>query len=267
MFPATNRLARFAIVALSLAVGLPMTLHASYQRVYELRALDRNTAESWIWDICEKHRSGDSANCSLLTPPGNAITLVADAAVHADVTRMLAERDIPLPPQTFQLVLVTGTLAADGIDPQIPAASRAALEDLADLLPFRSFQLIDFAWLRTSQGGSVRLFGDGARFEATFRSHSEQERDRRIVQIPTFVLRSFAASDLAEASESETSETAPRAPGLPATLLETSLTMDVGETAVLGTSRLNGGKEALIVLLTAVADKDRGTAEANQAKE
>jgi len=36
-------------------------------------------------------------------------------------------------------------------------------------------------------------------------------------------------------------------------MIDTSFTMDVGETVVVGTSRLAGGDKALIALLTAVA--------------
>ena len=38
----------------------------------------------------------------------------------------------------------------------------------------------------------------------------------------------------------------------PATLIDTSFTMSLGETVVVGTSRMRGGSKALIVLLTAV---------------
>jgi hypothetical protein len=42
-------------------------------------------------------------------------------------------------------------------------------------------------------------------------------------------------------------------------IIDTTFTMDVGETVVVGTSRLKGGSRALIALLTAVPP--RGTTE------
>jgi len=45
-----------------------------------------------------------------------------------------------------------------------------------------------------------------------------------------------------------------------ASLISTSFTMDVGETVVVGTSRLKGGDKALIALLTAVPRNKAGTA-------
>jgi hypothetical protein len=42
------------------------------------------------------------------------------------------------------------------------------------------------------------------------------------------------------------------------TIIDTSFTMDVGETVVVGTSRLRGGSKALIALLTAVPPRTVG---------
>jgi hypothetical protein len=39
------------------------------------------------------------------------------------------------------------------------------------------------------------------------------------------------------------------------TIIDTSFTMDVGETVVVGTSRVKGGDKALIALLTAVPQR------------
>jgi chemotaxis response regulator CheB len=45
-----------------------------------------------------------------------------------------------------------------------------------------------------------------------------------------------------------------------ASTIDTSFTMDVGETVVVGTSRLKGGTKALIALLTAVPARASGAA-------
>jgi hypothetical protein len=40
-------------------------------------------------------------------------------------------------------------------------------------------------------------------------------------------------------------------------MIDTSFTMDVGETVVVGTSRLRGGSQALITMLTAVPPRPK----------
>jgi predicted nuclease with TOPRIM domain len=51
---------------------------------------------------------------------------------------------------------------------------------------------------------------------------------------------------------------AARKVGFPGTIIETGFDMEVGETVVVGTSRVQGGDKALIALLTAVSRRAAG---------
>src|SRR5262245_50473946 len=58
--------------------------------------------------------------------------------------------------QGFSLVLVLGDLYGGAAAPDnIPAAARAALADLKDFLPYKSYRLLDTAWIL---GSTTQLF-------------------------------------------------------------------------------------------------------------
>jgi hypothetical protein len=245
-------------------------------------------------------------------------------------------------PQGFSVVLVLGDIQGATAADDVPPAARKALTDMRDFLPFKSYKLLDAAWLMCcSTGGqgsaSQMLRGpedveyelrlDTARFEGSrvsvrfsLRSHpgpvaadavemasaaavrSSQRRlanltdqraliDKQIAEARRKVEVGVApATDVAklelelrrvEREMIEIEETAHATTSRAATanarggargsvstttsygsrntIIDTNFTMDVGETVVVGTSRLKGGSKALIALLTAVPP--RGTAE------
>ena len=170
----------------------------------------------------------------------------------------------------FSVVLVEGDIRGAAPNDSVPAAAAKALADLKDFLPYKSYRLIDTQWTLGSNRVSSRLRGAegqeydltlstaGAAFQfATTRSRSldSASDSKGSVVVSTFVLRhAGAVPDRAAAliskglmSPSSPEGRAARA----ASLIDTSFRMDIGETVVVGTSRLQGDK-ALIVLLTAV---------------
>jgi len=205
--------------------------------------------------------------------------------------------------QGFGIVLVLGDVQdSNGSSDSVPQAARAALADLKDFLPYRSYRVLDTAWVlassATRQALNSRLQGPedqdyqvtverspvGAsslqvRFEMREPSGSAERRaaaaDREAALRAELEKLSAAHSALenqlrrAEASQNrgdvdairqrladmevgiETRQREARyAPG-GATLIDTTFTMALGETVVVGTSRMRGGNKALIVLLTA----------------
>src|SRR6188472_3614996 len=52
--------------------------------------------------------------------------------------------------QGFSVVLVLGDVQDGATSDNIPAAARAALADLKDFLPYRSYRVLDTAWLLAS---------------------------------------------------------------------------------------------------------------------
>lgn len=199
--------------------------------------------------------------------------------------------------QGFSIVLVLGDTQEGGATENVPPAARAALADLKDFLPYRSYRVLDTAWVLASslepQTLSSRLQGiDEQSYEFTLermpvKASSLQVRfgmreptgsaDRRaadrgamlrrqLAQLMEQLRRAEAAQNRAEIdaarqriidieSEIEVAQREARyVSGAP--LIDTTFTMSLGETVVVGTSRMRGGSKALIVLLTAAT---RGT--------
>jgi len=211
--------------------------------------------------------------------------------------------------QGFSVVLVLGDLQGGTSTDNMPAAARAALGDLKDFLPYKSYRLLDTAWV---------LGSTTTRLHTTSRLRGPDDQDYEVtldpvpVQTPSslqvkFVLRepgghdyqgsadsarrseqliarltdlqSIRATLEADQKAAASAQAAQRRPSASdvqqqladinrgitvvesqlrdartsdgSTLIDTTFTMDVGETVVVGTSRVRGDK-ALIVLLTAV---------------
>jgi hypothetical protein len=211
--------------------------------------------------------------------------------------------------QGFSVVLVLGDLQDGATSDNIPPAARAALGDLRDFLPYRSYRVLDTAWIlgSTSQlfRGTSRLRGSDEQMyevnftsnpinaqtpslqlrfmlnEAGYPSQTSNEYEHRQAQIRTEMVQMTAARaalekemqnpnvsgspqdrkayiaetqarmrDIQRAIDAMQAEL--RGPGgINQTLIDTSFNMRIGETVVVGTSRVRGDK-ALIALLTAV---------------
>lgn len=228
-------------------------------------------------------------------------------------------------PQGFSVVLVLGDLRAVAGEEDIPPAARKALTDMKDFLPYRSYRLLDAAWILccSSSRAITRLRGpDEHEYEIEIESGSA-DQNRTSVR---FLLRDVTISEkpapreatsprsatrgssgleqevvvakerleaaraklapqhpdiarleselraatqrVAEAKAAQAGEYVRQVEGEKRTreglatskfgdrsIMNTSFTMDLGETVVVGTSRLSGNSKALIALLTAVPPK------------
>ena len=202
--------------------------------------------------------------------------------------------------QGFSVVLVLGDVQEGTTSDNIPAAARAALADLKDFLPYRSYRVLDTAWVlassQTRQAVTSRLQGpDEQDYEVTLdrmpvgpsslqvrfemrepdgnaeRRAAVADRERALkrelnqllathVALESQLKRLDAAHPDAAALRQRLADNeiaieamkgqARYAPG-GATLIDTSFNMALGETVVVGTSRMRGGNKALIILLTA----------------
>ena len=201
------------------------------------------------------------------------------------------------------MVLVLGDLQEGATGDNIPAAARAALADLKDFLPYRSYRVLDTSWViassATRQAVTSRLQGpDEQDYEVTLdrmpvaasslqvrfsmREPDGNAERRAAVADREAALRAelqrmtaaHAALETqlrrAEAAQSrgdvdalrqrladneiamETMKGQARYTPGGAILIDTSFNMALGETVVVGTSRMRGGSKALIVLVTAV---------------
>jgi len=216
--------------------------------------------------------------------------------------------------QGFSVVLVLADLQAASGEDDVPPAARKALLDMKEFLPYKSYRLLDAAWiLNNSTRATTRLRGPEERdYELEIMAQPVRV-EQRMASAPgdsrvyvSFVLRDGGPVEPAAprpaasaASERETEVLRDRVASVQAELqnarqrynasspevrrletelrdlqvkleqtrmesmrkapygrsnqglMNTSFTMEPGETVVVGTSRLKGSK-ALIALLTAV---------------
>lgn len=211
-------------------------------------------------------------------------------------------------PQGFSVVLVLGDLQGAAGEDDVPPAARKALADMRDFLPYKSYKLLDAAWILCCAGSRVanRLRGpddreyeleiatspvENARVSVRFALRDaaaavvtstnamtdararEQEIEQlrvkaRALETQLREARERNDADRVRALQAQTEELNAQVtafqykgrrvdvkPRADRSIIDTSFTMDVGETVVVGTSRLSGGSKALIALLTAVPPK------------
>jgi hypothetical protein len=226
--------------------------------------------------------------------------------VRVDKTRMM--------PQGFSVVLVLADIQAASGPDDVPPAARKALADMKDFLPYKSYKLLDAAWMLCCGPGSgevtSRMKGpEDQDYElrlSASQSREQQNLDSARVYV-RFSLRELneATPDVAALAQALTAEQQREVEKLrdqiaqleialaglkaaqPVTperrderkrleaqidylkqrlttqegrsprrstrsMMDTNFLMDVGETVVVGTSRLKGGSKALIAMLTAV---------------
>jgi hypothetical protein len=219
-----------------------------------------------------------------------------------------AKESAPIPGlQGFSVVLVLGDLQGGQTADNIPQAARKALADMKDFLPYKSYRLLDSAWILGSHNLAARMRGaddqeyslnltagpsrdDPKPLYLTFQLRdsetprpskvgTENEQSRAIDQIrqlelvsergrieqqlqalqeknapnhPDVIKMRARLADLNQEIAGSTMKTALAKITAACCIISTGFTMDVGETVVVGTSRLRGGDKALIALLTAV---------------
>ncbi len=216
-----------------------------------------------------------------------------------------APAQVPVTPvnglQGFGIVLVLGDVQ-DGSSDSVPASARAALYDLKDFLPYRSYRVLDTAWLlassptrqaiggrlqgldeqsyevtldrlpvgastlqvsfqmletspdlgvRQGQGRDADRLAMMQRTMAEMRAQLQQAERQKSENHPDVMALRNRIADLETELEARRKQASYAAGS--AILIDTSFTMSLGETVVVGTSRMRGGNRALIVLLTAAA--------------
>jgi hypothetical protein len=212
------------------AEGGTRLVHRSY-RVY---LVERTGLDSLVQEFCSQ--AGDT-QCVGHTEPGY-ISLLTSDELHAKFAVWLKTRDVPPPTQVFHVHLFAADNAPAGAEP-IPSALTPVLKDLAGFLPFRSFHLISTGMVRTSRDGRIDLGGDPP-FVVDLRFAGDPSGGKPL-QIEQFELvrRQMVPAEGGAVTTANLD------------VVRTSFSMNVGETVVVGTSKLNGGDKALVVLLTA----------------
>jgi hypothetical protein len=228
-------------------------------RRFEIRFMDLHAAEQLAWDQCQgKERCQVSASAFVSnssvqwvgdTTLKGFLDVRSDAATHERVARALAKADASPSTQSFQLLLLAAGPKPASVE-EVPEGARKALADLRGFLPYKGYQLLDSSWLRATQDKPtearvVGRQGAGYNLKLRFRTTGNDE-----LFVDSFSLGEEPGMPW-PASEA-TKGTAPRAPRAPRDLISTSFSLKKGETIVVGTSKIDGSDEALVVLLTAV---------------
>jgi hypothetical protein len=175
--------------------------------------------------------------------------------------------------QGFSVVLVLGDLQGTAGSDDVPQAARKALTDMRDFLPYKSYKLLDASWVMccTQLGRRIGPPGQAVRQTANvnqvLRGAEDQEYE---LQIRAHVLDDGRISvnfelTAAPGTPLEKLSGDARTPRMALhdkfrSIIDADFTMGVGETVVVGTSKMKGGTKALIALLTAVAPRTGATA-------
>ena len=217
-----------------------------YERTYVLRQLSTHEAEVLAWDQCAK---GSSEICRVRDAgySNNApyLMVAADDATHQRIARALADRDVLPATHAFQVVLVLADRQPGGIPKELPANTQKALQDVVGFLPFTRFQVLDSGWVRTSGKGRLSLGGLGGQPVEVALEVGRRSEGRMYVD-------SFeVAAPMAPRNRDPNSETIPAVWPM-RMLIKTAFGIKLGETLVVGTSKLDGGGEALVALVSAV---------------
>lgn len=148
---------------------------------------------------------------------------------------------------TFQLILLLADNATPAVTENVPAKAQKALKDLQDFLPYKSYHLVDMAWLRTSSEASSKMTGPkGETYQVDLVMQPAGGPGERLL-VHQFQITQVAMMPPPGASPS--SSPTPRAIGK---LLSSTFGMELGETVVVGTAKMDGPGQALIVLLSAL---------------
>jgi len=148
---------------------------------------------------------------------------------------------------TFQLVLLLADNATPAVTENVPVKAQKALKDLQDFLPYKSYHLVDMAWLRTSWEASSQITGPkGETYTVDLIVQPTSGPGERLI------VQQFQITEVALMPPPGASPGSSPSPRAIRKLLSSTFGMDLGETVVVGTAKMDGPGKALIVLLSAL---------------
>src|SRR5262249_5111497 len=116
---------------------------------YELRSLDLHAAEVLAWDQCAQKERCRVASVEITGH--KYLEGGAEPAVKPKIARALAREDQPPRTPGFQILLLAAGLKPGGGGTEVPANVQKALADLKGLLPYKSYEVLDTAWMSGTQ--------------------------------------------------------------------------------------------------------------------
>jgi hypothetical protein len=218
-------------------------------RLYAVENVSLNGAETLASSICEEaHRLSRAAGnreeelCAVYSLRGESkLVVTAPPHLQARIAAMLDEFDRLPATKSFHVIVLAAAAEGPGGDLDIPAPARQALQDFAALMPYSSFRVLGSGFLRTSQRAQTTLPGpEEFQVAIHFRSVSDPESP--------ILVEGFEIYQDTMVTVNESVQRVRRS------VLQTTFTIEPGETTVVGTSARDGQEGAVVVLLTAVRD-------------
>ena len=204
----------------------------SYGSRYDIRYLSVHAAESLVWDLCPKKDACVVRGLANANGRGAVLEVSADHETHARIAKALAERDSAPRTQVFQLVLLAAGTKPNGAAPTLSEGAQKALDDMRKFLPFTSYRMLDTALMRVTQDdvGQAQVAGFAVHPYKVAMRFRPGGADGKELFIDGFGLDEPNGRDL----------------------IQTSFSMNVGETVVVGTSSVGAEQDSLVAILTAL---------------
>jgi hypothetical protein len=217
------------------------------QRMYRVQHIEHSDAMFLAHQTCLAEFDNDRCKYQQQTKSWFAYT--APAAMHAKIAAILASADVPAPSLDLRVVLLLAGPQASP-PPSLPLAETQALADVGKILPYKGYQLLESGLVCTRDRATLRLGHDPA-YEAQIELDRPADPRLTTIQVRRFELVRHLVRQVRREAVAEG--------GIPGAewikeaeqIMATRFAMEVGETVVVGTSKLNGDDRALIVLLTA----------------
>lgn len=204
----------------------------SYSHEYDIRYLTVHVAETLIWDLCPKKDECRVRGLTKDNGRGAVVAVDADHETHARIAKALAERDSAPRTQVFQFVLLAAGNKPNGPPPTLAPGAQKALDDMKKFLPFTHYRLLDTVLVRVTQDDVAHAQAAGlnaSRYKLIMRFQAGGADGKELF------VNGFGLEEMNDRN-----------------LIQTSFSMDVGETVVVGTSSVGGGQDSLVAILTAL---------------
>lgn len=201
------------------------------------------SAASLARSVCQAAAESEQRNCFNVEslPADNMLAVTAAPEVIGRIRTLLAEIDKAPETRSFQIVVLAADRSGRGTD-EVPENVRQALADVRDFLPYTGFSVIGTGWLRTSEYGEASLPGATDLNAALRFSPNPDLNAPLLIQFSLFrLVPTNVANEGVVTVQMRRHD-----------VVQSTFTIDRGETVVVGTSKLDGGDTAMVVLLTAV---------------
>ena len=253
-----------AAVAFVLALALPAAALAVPQQQIsentELFAISNVSLESAVtlarsvcydalqrWDQSpdsDRERGTDRPRCDVSPlDRENMLAVTASPELRQRIAALLSEFDRLPQTRSFHIMVLAASRTGTGVA-DVPDAVRAALDDVSEFLPYTSFSTLGSGWLRTSQHGETTLPGGPMEFNAELMFRASTDPTAPVLIEHFSISRRVLVEEIVDGVTTQQYQSRG--------MLQTTFTISPGETVVVGTSKLNGDDEAVVVLLTAV---------------